>query len=63
MIRQTCLYNLPQPFGAQIMQVHIGTYFGNPEDITIVGKLPEFEPITLEKHVIYDTLNFEWQNL
>ena len=48
-------------FGAQIMQVHIGTYFGNPEDITIVGKIPEFEPITLEKHVIFDTLNFEWQ--
>ena len=45
-------------FGAQIMQVHIGTYFGNPEDITIVGKLSEFEPVTLEKHVIYDTLNF-----
>ena len=43
------------------MQVHIGTYFGNPEDITIVGKLPEFEPITLEKHVVFDTLNFEWQ--
>ena len=49
-------------FGANTQQIHIGTYFGNPEDLTILGELPIVKPLELETGCIYDVLSFNWEN-
>ena len=52
---------LTNTFGANTQQIHIGTYFGNPEDLTILGELPVVKPLELETGYIYDVLSFNWK--
>ena len=48
-------------FGAQLLQLKLGSYFGNPEDITLVGSLLNHDLLELEKRCWYDTLHFDWR--
>ena len=48
-------------FGAQLMQIKLGSYFGNPEDVTLIGSLMNHDLLDLEKKCWYDTLHFDWR--
>ena len=48
-------------FGAQLLQLKLGAYFGNPEDITLIGSLLNHDLLELEKSCWYDTLHFDWK--
>ena len=44
------------------MEIYLGTYFGNPEDLEIRDGLQDFQQFTLsyEKHCLYDYININW---
>ena len=54
---------LTKTFGAHTVQLHLGTFFGNPEDIKITGKLSDIYPLELEHGYLLDILSFNWNSL
>ena len=53
---------LTKTFGAHTVQIHLGTFFGNPEDIKITGKLSDIYPLELEQGYLLDILSFNWNS-
>ena len=49
-------------FGARTVQIHLGTFFGNPEDIKITGKLADTYPLELEHGYLLDIISFNWSS-
>ena len=52
---------LTNTFGAHTIQIHLGTFFGNPDDLTILGELPLVKPLELETGYIIDIISFNWK--
>ena len=53
---------LTKTFGAHTVQIHLGTIFGNPEDIKITGNLADTYPLELEHGFLLDILSFNWNS-
>ena len=53
---------LTNTFGARTVQIHLGTFFGNPEDIKITGKLSDTYPLELEHGYLLDIISFNWNS-
>ena len=53
---------LTNTFGTRTVQIHLGTFFGNPEDIKITGKLAEQYPLELEHGYLLDIISFNWNS-
>ena len=53
---------LTKTFGAHTVQIHLGTVFGNPEDIKITGKMSDIYPLELEHSYLLDILSFNWNS-
>ena len=53
---------LTSTFGARTVQIHLGTFFGNPEDIKITGKLSDTYPLELENGYLLDIISFNWNS-
>ena len=54
---------LTSNYGATTITLYIGTLFGNPENITISGKLPLSGALYLDKHFPYDFVHVHWSGL
>ena len=52
---------LTNTFGAHTIQIHLGTFFGIPDDLTILGELPLVKPLELETGYIIDIISFNWK--
>ena len=53
---------LTHTFGARTTQIYLGTFFGNPEDIKITGKLSDIYPLELEHGYLLDIICFNWNS-
>ena len=53
---------LTKTFGAHTVQIHLGTVFGNPEDIKITGKISHIYPLELEHGYLLDILSINWNS-
>ena len=53
---------LTKTFGARTVQIHLGTVFGNPEDIKITGKISHIYPLELEHGYLLDILSINWNS-
>ena len=53
---------LTKTFGARTVQIHLGTFFGNPEDIKITGKKANKYHLELEHGYLLDILSFNWNS-
>ena len=53
---------LTKTFGTRTVQIHLGTFFGNPEDIKITGKMANRYPLELEHGHLLDILSFNWNS-
>ena len=53
---------LTKTFGAHTVQIHLGTVFGNPEDIKITGKISQIYPLELEHGYLLDILSINWNS-
>ena len=53
---------LTSTFGARTVQIHLGTFFGNPEDIKITGKLSDTYHLGLEHGYLLDIISFNWNS-
>ena len=63
LFHKTDIYlQLTNTFGARTVQLHLGTFFGNPEDIKITGKLAEQYPLELEYGYLLDIISFNWNS-
>ena len=51
---------LTHTFGTRTTQIYLGTFFGNPEDIKITGKLSDIYPLELEHGYLLDIISFNW---
>ena len=53
---------LTSTFGARTVQIHLGTFFGNPKDIKTTGKLSDTYPLELENGYLLDIISFNWNS-
>ena len=53
---------LTHTFGTRLTQIYLGTFFGNPEDIKITGKLSDKYPLELEHGYLLDIISFNWNS-
>ena len=53
---------LTKTFGAHTVQIHLGTVFGNPEDIKITGKISHIYALELEHGYLLDILSINWNS-
>ena len=53
---------LTKTFGARTVQIHLGTFFGNPEDIKITGKMANTYSLEFEHGYLLDILSFNWNS-
>ena len=53
---------LTHNFGMRTTQIYLGTFFGNPEDIKITGKLSDMYPLELEHGYLLDIISFNWNS-
>ena len=53
---------LTKTFGAQTVQIHLGTVFGNSEDIKITGKISHTYPLEFEHGYLLDILSINWNS-
>ena len=53
---------LTSTFGARTVRIHLGTFFGNPEDIKITRKLSDTYPLELEHGYLIDIISFNWKS-
>ena len=53
---------LTNTFGTRTVQMHLGTFFGNPKDIKITEKLAEQYPLELEHGYLLDIISFNWNS-
>ena len=56
------IIQLTNTFTAKTVQIHLGTFFGNPEDIKITGKMANTYPLELEHGYLLDNLSFNWNS-
>ena len=49
---------LTHTFGTLTTQIYLGTFFGNPEDIKMTGKLSDIYPLELEHDYLLDIISF-----
>ena len=56
------ILQLTNTFGAHTVQIHLGTVFGNPEDIKITGKISHIYPLELENGYLLDILSINWNS-
>ena len=56
------ILQLTKTFGAHTVQIHLGTVFGNPEDIKITGKISHIYPLELENGYLLDILSINWNS-
>ena len=56
------ILQLTKTFGTHTVQIHLGTVFGNPEDIKITGKISHIYPLELENGYLLDILSINWNS-
>ena len=63
LFKKTDLFiELANTFGTRTVQIHLGTFFGNPEDINITGKMANTYSLDIEHGYLLDSLNFNWNS-
>ena len=56
------ILQLTSSFGAHTIQINLGTFFGNPDDLIIRGEIPTIKPMELETGCILDIISFNWNS-
>ena len=53
---------LTNAFGARTVQIHLGTFFGNPDDLSVTRTLADTHPLEIGHGYLLDIISFNWNS-